>query len=255
MKISRLGVLSALPQELGDLCDQLDRATTVEKARRHYHCGRIGETTVVATTARIGKVAAASTTTTLIQHFEVDAIVFVGVAGGLGCDISVGDVVLASELLQHDLSAAPLFPPHEIPLLGMQRIPTDSALTGAVRIAAGQAIRRWQAQASHPHFSQSELHEGLIISGDQFIHQPGHAQTLLAAFPDALAVEMEGAAVAQVCWEHGTPFAVIRTISDRADAQAPVAFDQFLSEVAAPMSSGILRSLFDAIAGSSQGAS
>lgn len=248
MTISRIGILSALPQELGDLREQLERATSLEWARREYHWGWKGGIEVIAATARIGKVAAASTTTTLIQHFKVDAVVFVGVAGGLGQQVNVGDVVLANSLLQHDLNAAPLFPPHEIPLLGIQQVPTDGALTNALRLAADQAIRHWKAQSSHPHFSRSELHEGLIISGDQFIHQPGHARALRASFPEALAVEMEGAAVAQVCWEHGIPFAVIRTISDRADAKAPVAFEKFLSEVAAPMSTGILRGLFDALA-------
>ncbi len=248
MTIRHLGIMAALPQELGDVREQLDQASTVEWAHRSYHSGQVGALTVTATTARVGKVAAASTATTLVQQFKVDAIVFVGVAGGLGQGVKVGDVVLARALLQHDLNAAPLFPVHEIPLLGVKRVPTDIDLTVALRAATEQAMVGWQAQASHPILSGSNLREGLILSGDQFIHQPGHAEQLLMANPDALAVEMEGAALAQVCWEHKTPFAVIRTISDRADSDAPMAFDAFLKEVAAPMSNAILRGLLSFLA-------
>lgn len=240
--------MAALPQELGNLRDQLQQPSVREWAHRSYCEGQLGSLTVITTTARIGKVAAASTATTLIQQFNAEAIVFVGVAGGIGSQVQVGDVVLAQELMQHDLSAAPLFPALEIPLLGLQRIPTDANLTGLLRTAATQAISAWKTQTPHTLVSRSELHEGLILSGDQFIHQAGHAEQLLLATPDALAVEMEGAAVAQVCWENEIPFAVIRTISDRADRAAPVDFEAFLNEVAAPMSSAILLRLLSVLA-------
>lgn len=241
--IQRLGVIAALDQELGDLLAQLQAHHTETRARRDYHCGHINGQALVAVTARIGKVAAASTATTLIERFGCDAILFVGVAGGVGPGVQVGDVVVASHLAQHDLDASPLFPAAEIPLLGVRDIATDAALSQAVQHAATQAIDEWSARSDHPHFTRSQLHQGLIVSGDQFIHASTHAADITQRWPEALATEMEGAAVAQVCFEHQVPVAVVRTISDRADDQATTDFTQFLREVAAPMSSGLLRHL------------
>lgn len=242
-QLSRLGVIAALPQELGDILAHLSDATIERRAQRDYHCGRVGPQAIVAVTARVGKVAAASTATTLIERFGVDAIVFVGVAGGLGAGVAIGDIVIATALAQHDMNAAPLFAPGELPLLGVTAIDCDATLTAALTHAAQRAVTDWRAQAPHPDFTDTQLHQGLIVSGDQFIHAPAQAQAITRTWPEALAAEMEGAAVAQVCFEHGVPVAVVRTISDRADNTAHTDFNRFLNEVAAPMSSGILRHL------------
>jgi adenosylhomocysteine nucleosidase len=241
--IRRLGVMAALDQELGDLITHLQDHHTEQRARRDYHCGHIQGQALVAVTARVGKVAAASTVTTLIERFGCDAILFVGVAGGLGTGVQIGDVVVANQLAQHDLDASPVFPAGEIPLLGVRDIATDAALSQTVQHAATQAMNEWSARSDHPHFTRSQLHQGLIVSGDQFIHASTHAADILRRRPEALATEMEGAAVAQVCFEHQVPVAVVRTISDRADDQATTDFTQFLHEVAAPMSSGLLKHL------------
>ena len=90
------------------------------------------------------------------------------------------------------------------------------------------------------------VHSGLIISGDQFVASATSVDLLRAALPDALAVEMEGAAIAQVCYEYGVPCAIVRTISDTADAHAPASFVTFLTELAGTYSSGILRRFLSA---------
>ena len=90
----------------------------------------------------------------------------------------------------------------------------------------------------------ARVHEGLIISGDQFIHSAIAQTALQDAWPAALGVEMEGAAVGQVCFEHGVPFAIARTISDRADDQAHVDFPSFLTQVAAPRATALLKAFF-----------
>ena len=90
------------------------------------------------------------------------------------------------------------------------------------------------------------MHRGLIISGDQFVASATSVDLLRAALPDALAVEMEGAAIAQVCYEYGVPCAIVRTISDTADAHAPASFVTFLTELAGTYSSGILRRFLSA---------
>lgn len=241
--IARLGVMAALQQELGDLLACLEDHRVQRHAQRDFHCGAVKGQALIAVTARVGKVAAASTAATLIERFGCDAVLFVGVAGGIGAQVRVGDVVLASALAQHDLDASPLFAAGEIPLLGVRCLDTNGALSAVLGAAAAQAIAEWSQRSDHPHFGRSRLHRGLIVSGDQFIHDSARAADIVRRWPEALAVEMEGAAVAQVCFEHQVPVAVVRTISDRADASASTDFMQFLREVAAPMSSGILQRL------------
>ncbi len=227
------GVMAALPEELGDLIHRFDQPHVDAVAGREFVQGTVNGTHIVAVTSRIGKVAAALTASTLIERHGVDHLVFVGVAGGLGEKVKRGDVVVASELVQHDLSAWPLFPDGEIPLLGKTRLASDPKLTQAVLKAAKQALRGDQS-----------LHTGLIASGDRFIQGQAMAQSIRSRYPDTLAVEMEGAAVAQVCVECGVPFAVLRTISDEAGDDAAHDFMAFMHDTAAPLASRVLAGLF-----------
>ncbi len=189
-------------------------------AGRAFWRGHLQGHDVVAVLSRIGKVAAATTATLLIERFGVKRIVFTGVAGGLGEGVNVGDVVVADSFLQHDLDASPVFPRYEVPLYGVSRFATDPALSAMLASAALMAL------------PGTAVHEGLIISGDRFVATTAESFALQAALPDALAVEMEGAAVAQVCHDYGVPFAAVRTISDRADDQAHGDFTRFVEEVA-----------------------
>ena len=242
--MKRLGIMAALPQELGDLIAPMragGEVRTVTLGQREYHVGEAHGVPVVATLARIGKVAAAATASALIHVFEADAILFTGVAGGVRADVRVGDIVVADALLQHDLDASPLFPRYEVPLLDRASFDADRALSDALAIAA-QAFVDAEADALAARFAvmRPRVHRGLVVSGDRFIASHEAVGALRDALPDALAVEMEGAALAQVCYEYGVPCAVIRTISDTADASAPVAFAEFLSAIAGAYSSGVL---------------
>ncbi|NDE24228.1 MAG: 5'-methylthioadenosine/adenosylhomocysteine nucleosidase, partial [Betaproteobacteria bacterium] len=171
---------------------------------------------------------AAITATVLIEKFQVHRMLFTGVAGGLAPHVKVGDVVVGQELLQHDMNASPLFPPYEVPLLGRARFQTDDVMTRCLIESAAQAL---------PH---AQVHAGLIISGDQFVSSASESQGLQSRIPDALAVEMEGAALAQVCHAYGIPLAVVRTLSDRADDDAHTDFVQFVKTVASPNSAAIV---------------
>jgi len=242
--MKRLGIMAALPQELGDLVARMREAgdvQTVTLGQREYHVGEAHGVRVVVTLARIGKVAAAATASALIHVFEADAIVFTGVAGGVHRDVRVGDIVIADALLQHDLDASPLFPRYEVPLLDRARFDSDGALSDALA-AAAHAFVETEAAALAERFAvvAPRVHRGLVVSGDRFIASHDEVSALRDALPDALAVEMEGAALAQVCFEHGVPCAVVRTISDTADAAAPVSFAEFLAAIAGTYSSGVL---------------
>ncbi len=200
-------------------------------AGRDFWAGHLHGHDVVAVLSRIGKVAAATTAVVLIERFKVDRIIFTGVAGGLAPQVKVGDVVVADGFIQHDLDASPIFPKYEVPLYGVDRFATDPAL------------REQLARAARDALPAATLHRGLVASGDRFVSTTYESRALQAALPDALAVEMEGAAFAQVCHDYGVPFAAVRTISDRADDEAHGDFMTFIQEVASRHSAAIVDAL------------
>ncbi len=240
-----LGIMAALPQELGSLIESMNAAGNVQVrviGRREYHVGVAFGVPCVATLARVGKVAAATTATALIHVFGVDAILFTGVAGGVHPDVRVGDIVVGSSLMQHDLDASPIFPRFEVPLLGVSRLDADASLSTAL-FEASQSFLADNHAALEARFSvhPPKVYRGLIVSGDRFVSSHEEVGALRTLLPDALAVEMEGAALAQVCYEHDVAFAVVRTISDTADADAPASFMEFLHALSGTYSSGILQ--------------
>ena len=223
-------ILSALAQEQDGLLHQLEDARCVQRAGRAFWCGTLAGKPVVLALSRIGKVAAATTTVALIEAFGVGQVVFTGVAGGVGAGVAVGDVVVGSTFLQHDMDASPLFPRYEIPLYGQTLFQTDPALSALL-------VRASQTVVPHGLNRDVAVHQGLIASGDRFVSGASEVQQLVLALQagghSPLAVEMEGAAVAQVCADYRVPFAAVRTISDRADDTAHVDFSQFVNDVAA----------------------
>jgi len=240
-----LAILSALPQEQGGLIGLLRAPRKVVHAGRDFWLGDLHGRPVVLALSKIGKVAAATTATALIERFGVRRMVFTGVAGGLGQDVKVGDVVVASDFVQHDLDASPLFPRYEVPLYGRTRFDGDAALTALLFNAASAALG--DGVGASAAFPGARVHKGLIASGDRFVSGAGESRSLHAALAGAghevLAVEMEGAAVAQVCHDYGVPFAAVRTISDRADDSAHVDFPRFVEEVASRYAHAIVERL------------
>lgn len=225
---SRMALMGAMQEELAAILACMPDAHCETVAGRQFWLGHFEGHDVVAVLSGIGKVAAALTATVLIEKFQVHRIVFTGVAGGLAAQAQVGDVVVASALLQHDMNASPLFPPYEVPLTGCAQFPTDIELTRCLLNSARQAL------------PQARVHEGLVISGDQFVASSAASQRLQTALPGAMAVEMEGAALAQVCRDFGVPLGVVRTISDRADDDAHTDFSKFVQDVASHYSVAIV---------------
>ena len=240
-----IGIMSAMHEELAAVLAAMPDEQRVRVAGRDFWAGHWQGHDVVAVLSRIGKVAAATTATALIERFKIDALVFTGAAGGLAADAQVGDVVVANSFVQHDMDASPLFPKHEVPLYGRSRFDTDADLSQALVVAASQVLsdpaEHLGAQAiADFHLLSPRVHWGLIASGDRFVSTTNESQTLQRSLPDALAVEMEGAAVAQVCLDYGVPFAAVRTISDRADDEAHIDFNRFIRDVASRYSLAIL---------------
>jgi adenosylhomocysteine nucleosidase len=231
-----LAIVSAMHEELRALLPALRDEQRIRIGSRHFHTGTLLGHPVVLVLSGIGKVAAASTATLLIDRFDAAALVFTGVAGGLAPGVRVGDVVVARTLLQHDMDASPIFPRYEVPLTGRSRFACDAALADALAGAARGCMARADALLGVHRvdfaIDAPAVHEGLVVSGDRFVSSAAESSALAAALPDALAVEMEGAAAAQVCSEFDRPLAVVRTISDRADDTAHVDFGRFIVEVA-----------------------
>lgn len=245
----RLGIVSALQEEQTGLIAQMQDAKSVTRGKRDYVSGNLWGINAVCVLSRLGKVASAATVATLIERFDVSAVIFTGVAGSADPEVKIGDVVIAEHLVQHDMDTRPLFPRFEIPLTGLAKFPSDAGLNRNLQDAAQIflqedlkfAISMDQQQVFKLH--QPRVHRGLVASGDEFISGSERLQQLRKYFPELLAVEMEGAAVAQVCHEFGIPFSVIRTISDGADEQSAVDFLAFIREVAAVYAFHITRRL------------
>jgi adenosylhomocysteine nucleosidase len=241
-----VAILSAMDQEISMVEHRLTRVETLEFLGQRFRTGVIAGVDVVTATTGFGKVAAAATTASVLHRFEPRSILFGGVAGGIAPQAHIGDVVVADRLVQHDYDASPIFDPFVIPSLGVAEIATDPDLTTNL---VGAVSRYLQSRARYEltampdrvlEAADMKLHRGLIASGDRFIGDPAHAADLRRRLPGVLAVEMEGAAVAQVCAERSVPLAVFRLISDRADNEAPTDFLAFVSSVSAPFAAGIV---------------
>lgn len=243
--MSRIALVSAMHEELAAVLARMPDEQKTVVAGREFWVGHWHGHEVVAVLSRIGKVAAATTATTLIERFGVSRIVFTGVAGGLAPQVNVGDVVVARELIQHDMDASPLFARYEVPLTGMTRFATDETLSDALATVAPLAMQDMldtlpQTAWLNLDLPRAQLHQGLIASGDRFVSQTLESQALQRDLPDALAVEMECAAMAQVCHDYGVPLAAVRIISDRADDAAHVDFPRFIQRIASRYSAAVL---------------
>ncbi len=245
------GILAAMDEEVRRIRERVEGGTVVEVGGRAYLLGSIADRPVVVAFSRWGKVAAASTATTLIDRFGVSRVIFTGVAGAVDADLGIGDLVVARGLVQHDLDARPLLARFEVPLLDRVEMPTDPQLVAAAVAAVREVLDRDLAtmisDSDRARFgiATPKVREGLVASGDRFIADPAETSRLRRDLPGLLAVEMEGAAVAQVCFEHGVPCVVVRAISDRADHGAAIDFGAFVSDVASRYTERVVQRLME----------
>jgi adenosylhomocysteine nucleosidase len=241
-----IAIVSALHAELAEVLALMPDEHKRMVGGRTFWRGHLHGHEVVATLSGMGKVAAATTASLLIDHFKVEQLIFTGVAGGLALGVEVGDVVVGNGFVQHDMDVSPLFPRFELPGQGITRLPADGVLTQVLKEAAEDAVTWVPKLLDAPTLAslglhRPSVHQGLIVSGDRFVSSNTECMALREALPEALAVDMESAAVAQVCRDFGVGFGVVRTISDRADNEAHVDFPRFLEQVARHYSARIIR--------------
>lgn len=245
-----IAIMSAMAEENASLVSHMNNPTTIEAGKRTYHRGELWGQDVIVVFSHWGKVAAASTVTYLIAKLGVTEVIFTGVAGAMSQSLNVGDIVIAKQLYQHDMDASPIIPQHEIPLLGRATIDSDHQRRPQLFLAAQDFVINYlHTKLSTETIKEFSLHSPNVVisdiaSGDQFISCDVEVQNLRERLPSVACVEMEGAAVAQVCESFGVPFSVIRTISDSANDDAHIDFPKFIEDVAQVYTQGILQSLF-----------
>ena len=246
-----IGIMGAMPEEINGVAGLLQGVKTIHSGKRNYYTGQINGIDVVVVFSRWGKVAAASTAATLIHRFNITDLLFTGVAGAIQPNLKAGDIVIGKQLIQHDLDARPLIQKHEIPLLNKIYLEADAKWL----LLAEKTIHEL-LQEKHLHriidnktLDSFNLHHpnyyiGAIASGDQFFFRQEQKTGLLSSLPNIYCVEMEGASVAQVCYENDIPCLVIRTISDSADEQSPYDFAAFVDKIASTYSTEIVKNIF-----------
>lgn len=200
----KLGIMCAVERELTPIAAMLQSHKTENVLQRTFHTGILHGVEVVAVIGGVGKVNGAITAQLLAQHFSVEQLIFTGVAGGLDDALKVGDVVIGTHLLYHDLAME--FVSNNMFDTPDEGFSSDPAMTKLCRSFGGG------------------LHFGTIITGDEFITGTQRDRLIEKFHP--LCVDMESAAVAQVCWFFRLPLLVIRSISDFADDEGEDTFEK-----------------------------
>ena len=219
------GIIGAMESEITVIRDAMADVRLTTIAGMEFAEGTISGTRAVVVQCGVGKVNAGICAQTLINCFGVDRIINTGVAGSLTEELSINDFVVSVDAVQHDYDVSAIgFRKGEIPYTGMVAFPADEQL----RSRAVEAVRR-AAPAS-------KVLEGRVCSGDQFIAGAEQIERITSEF-GGLCAEMEGAAIAQVCYLNATPFVIIRAISDGSDGMA---FEEFQEEAAHECAGAVL---------------
>lgn len=240
------GIMGAMPEEIAGLLPLLVNREETVAGMRVYYTGLLNGRKVVIVFSRWGKTAAAATVSALILKFGITELIFTGVAGGIHKDLHIGDIVVATRLIQHDMDARPIMPRYEIPLLGKTFFECDHILVSRAQNAVSNLLENnhlheviTNEELQRFNITQPKLHSGCVASGDQFFSADEDKLALTTALPDVLCVEMEGAAVAQLCYEYKIPFVIIRTISDAADNSSAIDFPEFIKSISSKYSQKI----------------
>ena len=216
----KIGIIGAMVEEVSELKASLQDAKVTKIARMEFCEGSFGNTDVVVVQSGIGKVNAAACAQILINHFGVTHVMNTGVAGSLNAKIDIGDIVVSTDAMYHDVDATIFgYAKGEVPQVGTASFVADEML----RKAAVEAVKE----------AAPDIHvfEGRVVSGDQFISSREVKNHIRDTFQGDC-TEMEGAAIAQVAYINDVPFVIIRAISDKADDSGQEAYDVFEKKAA-----------------------
>lgn len=214
-----IGIIGAMASEVNGLKASVENAKTKETASVSFCSGTLCGKDVVIAEAGVGKVNAAVTALIMIREFGADAVINIGVAGGLEGTLKVGDIVVADKVVEHDMDTTPLGD-------------APGFITGldTVYMECDKHISEALAKSAEELGAHTVI--GTIASGDQFICRDDQREKLISVF-GAAAAEMEGAAIGHVCVMNGVPFGVLRAMSDCANDESAVSFPEFEKKAAA----------------------
>lgn len=231
LEVNRIGLIGAMDEEIALLLSSMHDIHKTHKAGITFYEGAFSGRRIVLCKCGVGKVNAAVCTQILIDHYGVEAIIFTGVAGALDPSLEIGDIVISTACIQHDMDVTALgFKRGEIPFQSTSVFPADPALVSLASLASGSVL-------------EGRVLTGIVLSGDQFIADPAQVSDLREHLGGAC-TEMEGAAVAQTCYMNKIPFVIIRSMSDKADGSAHVNFVEF-TELASRQSYHIVKAMLE----------
>ena len=223
----KYGIIGAMEEEIDYLQQQMTEQKKHQVANSIFIEGTIANQDVVLLQSGIGKVNAAMATTILMERFQPTIVINTGSAGGFAKELEVGDIVISSEVVHHDVDVTGF----NYELGQVPGMPTA--------FSADESLIKQVRQILGDYDIRNEI--GLIGTGDVFMNQPEKIQAVLDCFPNMLAAEMEGAAIAQVCHQYDTPFVIIRALSDIAGVESSMTFNEFLTIAAKNAANLILK--------------
>lgn len=213
-----IGIIGAMDEEIDLLLSNMTDQKEETIGNVLFIKGNINDRDVVLLRSGIGKVNAAMATTIMHERYAPSVVINTGSAGGFSKELSVGDVIISTGIVYHDVDVTAFdYSYGQVP--GMpQLFPADPYLIATVT----EAVKQLDVQYG----------KGIIATGDSFMEDPSHVETIKEIFPEVIAAEMEGAAIAQVCYQYNKPFVIIRALSDIAGKESSVSFDNFLKQAA-----------------------
>ena len=213
--MGRTGIIGAMDEEVALLKEKMEAVSVTEKASMEFCQGRLCGRETVVVRSGIGKVNAGICAQILVDTFGVTELINTGIAGSLKNEIDIGDIVVSSDAVQHDMDARSFgYERGQIPRMETLSFPADQRLIALAKQACAE---------TNPEIG---VHVGRIASGDQFVADR-KLKDEIASWTGGYCTEMEGAAVAQAAYLNGTPFVIIRAISDKADDSASVDYPTF----------------------------
>jgi len=220
IKAMKIGIIGAMAEEIEDLKNRMGDYSTEKRAGFTFYRGNLNNEEVILLLSGIGKVNAAMGTTLMIEKFSPDCIINTGSAGGFSSDLSIGDVVISTEVRHHDVDATVFgYEYGQVPQMPAAYIPNNKLVD-----IAEKAVEKLDNVGTM---------KGLIATGDSFMHREDHIHAVREKLPTIMAAEMEAAAIAQCCHNFKMPFVIIRAISDiTGDKDNQVEFEEFLKVAA-----------------------
>lgn len=210
-----LGIIGAMDEEVAKIKEEMTDVTVTTVAGMDFYQGKLGGRDAVVVRSGIGKVNAGMCTQILADRFAISAVINTGIAGSLRNEINIGDIVLSTDTVQHDMDASGFgYKVGQIPRVDTYSFPADETLRN-LALECNKAVN-----------PEIQAFTGRVVSGDQFISDKAKKQWLIENF-DGSCTEMEGAAIAQAAYLNGIPYLVIRAISDKADDSAGMDYQVF----------------------------